>query len=164
MVQTCWEHLNRDYSMLTRIQAIFLDAHFLIEHAARNRSGRFFNFNGTAGIWRLEAILDAGGWQHDTLTEDLDLSYRAQLAGWRFLFLPDVKVPAENLVGELDRGWYVAMNQLSGERSQIDFVSNLRHTLDDLAGYVNNTTVSTSMKIQSAILAWPLDQRSAGRR
>ncbi len=95
MVQACWEHLNRDYSLLTRIQAIFLDAHFLIEHAARNRSGRFFNFNGTAGVWRLEAILDAGGWQHDTLTEDLDLSYRAQLAGWKFRFLPDVKVPAE---------------------------------------------------------------------
>ncbi len=95
MVQACWEHLNRDYSLLTRIQAIFLDAHFLVEHAARNRSGRFFNFNGTAGLWRLEAIRDAGGWQHDTLTEDLDLSYRAQLAGWRFHFLADVKVPAE---------------------------------------------------------------------
>ncbi len=95
MVQACWEHLNRDYSLLTRIQAIFLDAHFLVEHTARNRSGRFFNFNGTAGVWRRQAIRDAGGWQHDTLTEDLDLSYRAQLAGWRFLFLPDVKVPAE---------------------------------------------------------------------
>ena len=95
MVQACWEHLNRDFSLLTRIQAMFLDAHFLIEHAARNRSGRFFNFNGTAGIWRRRAIRDAGGWQHDTLTEDLDLSYRAQLAGWRFLFLPEVKVPAE---------------------------------------------------------------------
>ncbi|MCH7665187.1 MAG: glycosyltransferase [Acidobacteria bacterium] len=95
MVQACWDHLNRDYSLLTRIQAIFLDGHFLIEHAARNRSGCFFNFNGTAGIWRKQAILDAGGWQHDTLTEDLDLSYRAQLAGWRFLFLPDLKVAAE---------------------------------------------------------------------
>ena len=95
MVQACWEHLNRDYSVLTRIQSIFLDAHFLVEHAARNRSGRFFNFNGTAGVWRLQAIHDAGGWQHDTLTEDLDLSYRAQLAGWRFRFLPEVKVPAE---------------------------------------------------------------------
>ncbi len=95
MVQACWEHLNRDYSLLTRIQAIFLDGHFLVEHAARHRSGCFFNFNGTAGIWRKQAILDAGGWQHDTLTEDLDLSYRAQLAGWRFLFLPDLKVSAE---------------------------------------------------------------------
>ncbi len=95
MVQACWEHINRNYSLLTRIQAVFLDGHFLIEHAARNRSGRFFNFNGTAGVWRAAAIREAGGWQHDTLTEDLDLSYRAQLAGWRFLFLADVKVPAE---------------------------------------------------------------------
>ena len=95
MVQACWDHLNRNYSLLTRIQAVFLDGHFLIEHAARNRNGRFFNFNGTAGIWRKQAIVEAGGWQHDTLTEDLDLSYRAQLAGWRFKFLPQVKVPAE---------------------------------------------------------------------
>jgi cellulose synthase/poly-beta-1,6-N-acetylglucosamine synthase-like glycosyltransferase len=95
MVQACWDHLNRDYSLLTRIQAMLLDGHFLIEHAARQRSGRFFNFNGTAGIWRKQAILDAGGWQHDTLTEDLDLSYRAQLAGWRFLYLQDLRVPSE---------------------------------------------------------------------
>ncbi len=95
MVQAAWEHLNRDYSLLTKVQAIFLDGHFRIEHLARNRSGLFFNFNGTAGIWRRKAIEDAGGWQHDTLTEDLDLSYRSQLAGWRFLFLPEVRVPAE---------------------------------------------------------------------
>ncbi len=95
MVQARWGHINRDYSLLTRIQAILLDGHFVIEHAARNLAGRFFNFNGTAGIWRRQAIVDAGGWQHDTLTEDLDLSYRAQLAGWRFRFLPEVEVPAE---------------------------------------------------------------------
>ncbi|MCZ6819372.1 MAG: glycosyltransferase family 2 protein [Calditrichaeota bacterium] len=95
MVQTRWGHINRDYSLLTRIQSLFLDGHFVIEHVARNRSGRFFNFNGTAGIWRKQAILDAGGWQHDTLTEDLDLSYRAQLAGWKFIYLPDVVSPAE---------------------------------------------------------------------
>lgn len=95
MVQARWGHLNRDDSLLTRVQAILLDAHFLIEHAARCAGGRFFNFNGTAGIWRRRAIVEAGGWQHDTLTEDLDLSYRAQLAGWRFLFLPQVEVPAE---------------------------------------------------------------------
>lgn len=95
MVQTCWGHVNRNYSLLTRLQAIFLDAHFKIEHLARNRSGRFFNFNGTAGVWRRQAIKDAGGWQHDTLTEDLDLSYRAQLAGWKFLYLPDIVAPAE---------------------------------------------------------------------
>lgn len=95
MVQTRWGHLNRNYSLLTKLQAILLDAHFLIEHLARHRSGRFFNFNGTAGVWRRQAIIDAGGWQHDTLTEDLDLSYRAQLAGWKFIFLPDVVSPAE---------------------------------------------------------------------
>lgn len=95
MIQARWGHINRNYSLLTRLQAIFLDAHFLIEHVARHRSGKFFNFNGTAGIWRRQAILEAGGWQHDTLTEDLDLSYRAQLAGWKFLYLPDIVVPAE---------------------------------------------------------------------
>ena len=83
MVQVRWGHINQNYSLLTQIQSIFLDGHFVIEHTARNRSGRFFNFNGTAGIWRREAIEAAGGWEHDTLTEDLDLSYRAQLAGWK---------------------------------------------------------------------------------
>src|ERR1041385_7217921 len=79
MVQARWGHINQDYSLLTKIQSILLDAHFVLEHGGRNRSGLFFNFNGTAGIWRRTAIADAGGWQHDTLTEDLDLSYRAQL-------------------------------------------------------------------------------------
>jgi cellulose synthase/poly-beta-1,6-N-acetylglucosamine synthase-like glycosyltransferase len=95
MVQARWGHLNRDYSLLTRIQSILLDAHFVLEHGGRNRAGCFFNFNGTAGVWRREVIPDAGGWQHDTLTEDLDLSYRAQLRGWRFVFLPDLVSPAE---------------------------------------------------------------------
>ncbi len=95
MVQGRWGHLNRNYSSLTRAQAILLDGHFVIEHNARFRSGRFFNFNGTAGVWRKCAIEDAGGWQHDTLTEDLDLSYRAQVKGWRFVYLDDVQVPAE---------------------------------------------------------------------
>jgi cellulose synthase/poly-beta-1,6-N-acetylglucosamine synthase-like glycosyltransferase len=95
MVQVRWEHLNREYSHLTQAQAIFLDGHFVIEHTARNRSGRFFNFNGTAGVWRRATIEDAGGWQHDTLTEDLDLSYRAQLRGWQFVYLPEVVSPAE---------------------------------------------------------------------
>ena len=95
MVQTRWGHLNENYSLLTWIQSIFLDGHFLIEHTARNRSGAFFNFNGTAGVWRREAIESSGGWQHDTLTEDLDLSYRAQLKGWKFMYLPDVVCPAE---------------------------------------------------------------------
>jgi cellulose synthase/poly-beta-1,6-N-acetylglucosamine synthase-like glycosyltransferase len=95
MVQARWGHINQDYSLLTKIQAILLDGHFVLEHGGRNRAGRFFNFNGTAGIWRRAAIDDAGGWQHDTLTEDLDLSYRAQLRGWRFVFLSDVIAPAE---------------------------------------------------------------------
>jgi cellulose synthase/poly-beta-1,6-N-acetylglucosamine synthase-like glycosyltransferase len=95
MVQARWGHINQDYSLLTKIQSILLDAHFVLEHGGRNRAGRFFNFNGTAGVWRREAIDSAGGWQHDTLTEDLDLSYRAQLNGWRFVFLQDVVAPAE---------------------------------------------------------------------
>lgn len=95
MVQARWGHINEDYSLLTKIQAILLDAHFVLEHGSRNRAGCFFNFNGTAGIWRRTAIHDGGGWQHDTLTEDLDLSYRTQLRGWKFVFLPDHVAPAE---------------------------------------------------------------------
>lgn len=95
MVQTRWTHLNRDYSLLTKVEAILLDGHFVLEHGARARSGDFFNFNGTAGMWRRKAITDAGGWQHDTLTEDTDLSYRSQMAGWKFKYLPDVECPAE---------------------------------------------------------------------
>ncbi|HLG54886.1 MAG TPA: cellulose synthase family protein [Vicinamibacterales bacterium] len=95
MVQARWGHINQEYSLLTKIQAILLDGHFVLEHGGRNRAGLFFNFNGTAGIWRRAAIADAGGWQHDTLTEDLDLSYRAQLRGWQFVFLPDLIAPAE---------------------------------------------------------------------
>ena len=95
MVQARWDHINRDHSLLTKTQAILLDGHFMIEHTARNRSGRFMSFNGTAGIWRRSCIDDAGGWQHDTLTEDLDLSYRAQMKHWRFVFLPELISPAE---------------------------------------------------------------------
>ena len=95
VVQCRWEHVNRDFSALTEVQALMLDGHFIMEHAGRNWSGRFFNFNGTAGIWRRSAIADAGGWQHDTLTEDMDLSYRAQVRGWRFVYLPELAAPAE---------------------------------------------------------------------
>ncbi len=95
MVQARWGHINQDYSLLTKIQSILLDGHFVLEHGGRYRSGRFFNFNGTAGVWRRQAIDEAGGWQHDTLTEDLDLSYRAQLRGWRFVFVSSVIAPAE---------------------------------------------------------------------
>jgi cellulose synthase/poly-beta-1,6-N-acetylglucosamine synthase-like glycosyltransferase len=95
MVQTRWTHINRNYSFLTEVEAILLDGHFVLEHGGRSRSGVFFNFNGTAGMWRRQAIEDAGGWEHDTLTEDTDLSYRAQLKGWQFVYLQDVECPAE---------------------------------------------------------------------
>lgn len=95
MVQARWGHLNADYSLVTRAEALALDAHFTVEHIARNRSGLLMNFNGTAGVWRRRAIETSGGWQTDTIAEDLDLSYRAQLAGWKVLYLPDVVAPAE---------------------------------------------------------------------
>jgi len=95
MVQTRWTHMNRDYSFLTQVEAILLDGHFVLEHGGRSRANVFFNFNGTAGMWRRTAIEEAGGWQHDTLTEDTDLSYRAQMKGWRFKYLQDVECPAE---------------------------------------------------------------------
>jgi cellulose synthase/poly-beta-1,6-N-acetylglucosamine synthase-like glycosyltransferase len=95
MAQLRWAHLNRHDSLLTEIQAMYLDGHFVVEQSARATSGRWFNFNGTAGIWRRTCIEDAGGWQHDTLTEDTDLSYRAQMKGWRFHYLPTVTCPAE---------------------------------------------------------------------
>jgi cellulose synthase/poly-beta-1,6-N-acetylglucosamine synthase-like glycosyltransferase len=95
MVQTRWTHINRNYSLLTEVEAILLDGHFVLEHSGRARSGVFFNFNGTAGMWRRKAIEEAGGWEHDTLTEDTDLSYRAQLKGWKFVYLQDVECPAE---------------------------------------------------------------------
>jgi cellulose synthase/poly-beta-1,6-N-acetylglucosamine synthase-like glycosyltransferase len=95
MVQSRWTHLNQNYSILTQLQAFALDAHFLIEQAGRNQQGAFINFNGTAGIWRKNCILDAGNWHDDTLTEDLDLSYRAQRQGWKFVYRPEIESPAE---------------------------------------------------------------------
>jgi cellulose synthase/poly-beta-1,6-N-acetylglucosamine synthase-like glycosyltransferase len=95
MVQTRWTHLNRNFSFLTQVEAILLDGHFVLEHGGRSRAGVFFNFNGTAGMWRRQAIDEAGGWEHDTLTEDTDLSYRAQMKGWKFKYLQDVECPAE---------------------------------------------------------------------
>lgn len=95
LVQTRWGHINRNKNLLTRLQSIFLDGHFALEQTCRNRSGRFFTFNGTAGVWRKCAIVDAGGWEHDTITEDMDLSYRAQMKGWRFVYLNDYVTPAE---------------------------------------------------------------------
>jgi cellulose synthase/poly-beta-1,6-N-acetylglucosamine synthase-like glycosyltransferase len=95
MVQTRWEHLNRSYSLITQIQALALDGHFVLEQQVRNKAGYFINFNGTSGIWRKECIFDAGNWEADTLTEDLDLSYRAQLKGWKFKYLTDFTTPSE---------------------------------------------------------------------
>lgn len=95
MVQSRWTHLNKEYSLLTKLQAFALDAHFLVEQVGRNRQNAFMNFNGTGGIWRKACILDAGNWQDDTLTEDLDLSYRAQQKGWRFVYNPEIESPAE---------------------------------------------------------------------
>jgi cellulose synthase/poly-beta-1,6-N-acetylglucosamine synthase-like glycosyltransferase len=95
IVQTRWAHLNTDYSLLTRCQSIFLDGHFMMESLPRNRGGYFVNFNGTAGLWRRAAVIEAGGWEHDTITEDLDLSLRAQMKGWKMVFLPHIECPAE---------------------------------------------------------------------
>jgi cellulose synthase/poly-beta-1,6-N-acetylglucosamine synthase-like glycosyltransferase len=95
VVQTRWEHLNEEYSLLTRLQAFGLDAHFTVEQIGRNSSHHFINFNGTAGVWRKSTIYDAGGWESDTITEDLDLSYRAQLRGWEFIYLPEIGSPSE---------------------------------------------------------------------
>jgi len=95
VVQTRWSHINRNYSLLTKVQAFALDAHFTLEQVGRSAKGHFINFNGTAGVWRKECIIDAGNWEGDTLTEDLDLSYRAQLKNWKFKYLEDVETPAE---------------------------------------------------------------------
>ncbi|NDJ34796.1 MAG: glycosyltransferase [Chloroflexi bacterium] len=95
LIQTRWAHLNAEYSHLTRAQALALDAHFVVEQTARHRSGLLMNFAGTGGVWRRSCIEASGGWQHDTLSEDIDLSYRAQLAGWKSLYLPDMGVPGE---------------------------------------------------------------------
>ena len=95
VVQTRWTYMNRDHSLLTEVQALMLDGHFALEHVARSGQGLYFNFNGTAGILRRTMIEDAGGWQHDTLTEDSDLSYRAQMKGWRFVYLPWIECPSE---------------------------------------------------------------------
>lgn len=95
LVQTRWGHINRNKNLLTRLQSIFLDGHFALEQTVRNRSGRYFTFNGTAGVWRKKAIYDGGGWEHDTITEDMDLSYRVQMKGWNFVYLNDYVTPAE---------------------------------------------------------------------
>jgi cellulose synthase/poly-beta-1,6-N-acetylglucosamine synthase-like glycosyltransferase len=138
MTQARWAHLNRDRSALTRCQAMLLDGHFVIEHAARYRSGRFFNFNGTAGMWRKAAITDAGGWQHDTITEDMDLSYRAQLAGWKFIYAPHVSAPAE-LPGD--------MNSFKGQ--QYRWAKGSVQTARKLLGRILRAPVSYKVKTEA---------------
>ncbi len=117
MVQTRWTYLNRYHSLLTEVQGMLLDGHFILEHNARYRDGLFFNFNGTAGILRAEMIRDAGGWQHDTLTEDSDLSYRAQLKGWRFAYVPEVECPSE--LPEDTHGFRVQQSRWSKGLTQV---------------------------------------------
>lgn len=140
MVQARWAHLNERYSLLTRIQCIMLDGHFVIEHGARNRSGAFFNFNGTAGVWRREAIEDAGGWEHDTLTEDLDLSFRAQLKGWRFIFRPDVTAPSE-----------VPVNMLAFKTQQHRWTKGAMQTARKMLGRIWRAPIGAACKIEATL-------------
>lgn len=150
MVQAAWGHLDRDASRLTRAQAALLDGHFAIEHAARHRGGHWFNFNGTAGIWRRACIDDAGGWQGDTLTEDLDLSYRAQLRGWRFVYRPDVVVPAE-----LPASFAAfAGQQRRWAKGSVETARKLRRAV--ITSSAPLSTRAEAMVHLHANLAWPL--------
>lgn len=149
LVQTRWEHLNRDYSLITKTEAIALDGHFVIEQAVRNRAGFFINFNGTGGVWRKECIFDAGNWQADTLTEDLDLSYRAQMKGWKFKYLVNFTSPAE-LPSEI--------NSLKSQ--QFRWTKGAIETAKKIYPKVLRSKLPVKMKIQSFIhlcsnLAYP---------
>lgn len=139
MVQTRWEHLNKNHSLITRLQAFALDAHFTIEQAGRNAAGHFINFNGTAGIWRKKCIEDAGGWQSDTLTEDLDLSYRAQLRGWKFVYREDLGTPAE---------LPVAMTALKNQQFRWN-KGAAECVRKNLASVLQKTGLSSSTKLQA---------------
>jgi cellulose synthase/poly-beta-1,6-N-acetylglucosamine synthase-like glycosyltransferase len=150
MVQTRWTHINRNYSVLTEVEAILLDGHFVLEHSARSRSGVFFNFNGTAGMWRRCAIDEAGGWQHDTLTEDTDLSYRAQLKGWKFVYLQDVECPAE-----------LPVEMTAFKTQQARWAKGLIQVSKKILPRVLTSDVSRSVKIEAfyhltANLSYPL--------
>jgi hypothetical protein len=136
--------------MLTRIEAILLDGHFVLEHGARARSGEFFNFNGTAGMWRSQAITDGGGWQHDTLTEDTDLSYRSQIAGWKFKYLPEVECPSE-----------LPIEMTAFKTQQARWAKGLIQTSIKILPRVFRSNTSTRNKIESvyhltANLSYPL--------
>jgi cellulose synthase/poly-beta-1,6-N-acetylglucosamine synthase-like glycosyltransferase len=150
MIQVRWGHINREYSLLTQVESIILDGHFMIEHGGRHLSGRFFNFNGTAGIWRREAIDSAGGWEHDTLTEDTDLSYRAQLIGWQFLYLPHIVCPAE---------LPVEMNSFKTQQSR--WAKGLIQTAKKLLPRILKSNLPLKIKIEAffhltANIAYPL--------
>jgi cellulose synthase/poly-beta-1,6-N-acetylglucosamine synthase-like glycosyltransferase len=149
LVQTRWEHLNQDYSLMTKTEAIALDGHFVIEQAVRNRAGFFINFNGTGGIWRKECIFDAGNWEADTLTEDLDLSYRAQMKGWKFKYLINFTSPAE---------LPVEINSLKSQ--QFRWTKGAIETSKKIYPKVLRSNMSLKMKFQSFIhlysnLAYP---------
>jgi cellulose synthase/poly-beta-1,6-N-acetylglucosamine synthase-like glycosyltransferase len=158
MVQTRWAHLNRDYSLLTKIEAILLDAHFIIEHGSRVRTGEYFNFNGTAGMWRRQAIVDGGGWQHDTITEDTDLSYRSQMAGWRFKYLPEVECPSElpiemNAFKIQQARWAKGLTQVSIKLLPTIFKSNMSRRRKIEAVYHLTANISYPlMVIMTALL------------
>ncbi len=150
MIQVRWGHINREYSLLTQVESVILDGHFMIEHGGRHLSGRFFNFNGTAGIWRREAIETAGGWQHDTLTEDTDLSYRAQMIGWKFLYLPHIVCPAE---------LPVEMNSFKTQQSR--WAKGLIQTAIKLLPRILKSSLPLKIKIEAffhltANIAYPL--------
>jgi cellulose synthase/poly-beta-1,6-N-acetylglucosamine synthase-like glycosyltransferase len=138
MVQTRWSYVNRNYSALTEVEAILLDGHFAIEHSSRYRSRLFFNFNGTAGIWRRTSIEDAGGWQHDTLTEDTDLSYRAQIRGWQFLYLPDVDCPSE-----------LPVEMSAFKSQQARWAKGLMQTAKKILPRVMRANVPASVKVEA---------------
>ena len=138
MVQTRWSYINRNYSALTEVEAILLDGHFAIEHSSRFRSGLFFNFNGTAGIWRRAAIEDAGGWQHDTLTEDTDLSYRAQMRGWKFLYLPEIECPSE-----------LPVEMTAFKSQQARWAKGLMQTAKKILPRVLRSDVPTNVKVEA---------------
>jgi cellulose synthase/poly-beta-1,6-N-acetylglucosamine synthase-like glycosyltransferase len=160
MVQTRWTHLNRDYSLLTQVEAILLDGHFVLEHGARARSGDFFNFNGTAGMWRRQAITDAGGWQHDTLTEDTDLSYRSQLAGWKFKYLPHIECPAElpiemTAFKTQQARWAKGLIQTSIKVLPIIFKSNVPRRIKIEAVYHLTANLSYPLMVVMTVLLIP---------
>lgn len=161
VVQTRWAHTNQDYSLLTQLQAFGLDAHFSIEQSARNAAGSFINFNGTCGVWRKQAILDAGGWQDDTLTEDLDLSYRAQLKGWKFLYLPDVATPGElPIIMSAIKSQQYRWNKGGAETARKNFIKVLRShnsfiTKTHAFFHLFNSSVFVSLLV-AAVLSIPM--------